>query len=281
MILQAHVGIGIFGKEGHQAACFSDYALPQFRHLRRLLFWHGRGFGTKLSNFIKWYLWKSIIFAATLLYMNQHAACSGVTFYSDLYYAVYKSNAFAVAILVYLCIEQDVDFRRSEEEEKLGFKMSELYSHSRDKVLNTTLSQYIWWFIYGMSCGLAIFYIPAYAYHFNYHVDGKTEGMYAAGFAAVTIMHTSHSIQLCIGTRHYTLYTIILYLLAYAFYMPLMVFFNDITINTPMQHTTFTDVFNQPSWWLSVVLTCGVLVLPYYAVRSFWTLILHPKFTTH
>jgi len=30
------------GKEGNQAAAFSDYALPNFKGLRRLMLWHGR-----------------------------------------------------------------------------------------------------------------------------------------------------------------------------------------------------------------------------------------------
>lgn len=45
MIQAAHIGIGIMGKEGNQAAAFSDYAVPEFRCLRKLMFWHGRQFG--------------------------------------------------------------------------------------------------------------------------------------------------------------------------------------------------------------------------------------------
>jgi magnesium-transporting ATPase (P-type) len=42
MIKRAHLGIGIFGKEGYQAANNSDYAISQFKYLRRLMFVHGR-----------------------------------------------------------------------------------------------------------------------------------------------------------------------------------------------------------------------------------------------
>ena len=42
MILKAHVGVGILGKEGMQAARSSDYAIGQFKFLKRLLFVHGR-----------------------------------------------------------------------------------------------------------------------------------------------------------------------------------------------------------------------------------------------
>ena len=47
MIYQAHVGVGIRGKEGNQAAAFSDFAVNHFSDLRRLLFWHGSYFATK------------------------------------------------------------------------------------------------------------------------------------------------------------------------------------------------------------------------------------------
>ncbi len=42
MILEAHIGVGIRGKEGTQAVRSADYAISQFRFLQRLLMVHGR-----------------------------------------------------------------------------------------------------------------------------------------------------------------------------------------------------------------------------------------------
>eukprot|EP00965_Chrysotila_dentata_P245075 6206345-Pleurochrysis_carterae.AAC.2 len=42
MIQAAHVGIGIEGREGKQAALAADFSLRQFSHLGRLVLWHGR-----------------------------------------------------------------------------------------------------------------------------------------------------------------------------------------------------------------------------------------------
>ena len=42
MIKTAHIGIGLFGKEGYQAAYNSDYAISQFKYLKQLLFIQGR-----------------------------------------------------------------------------------------------------------------------------------------------------------------------------------------------------------------------------------------------
>jgi P-type E1-E2 ATPase len=42
MILGAHVGVGIIGSEGAQAAQAADFSIAQFRFLKRLLLVHGR-----------------------------------------------------------------------------------------------------------------------------------------------------------------------------------------------------------------------------------------------
>jgi phospholipid-translocating ATPase len=42
MIQEAHVGVGIVGKEGKQASLAADFSILEFRSLKLLLLWHGR-----------------------------------------------------------------------------------------------------------------------------------------------------------------------------------------------------------------------------------------------
>jgi len=42
MILEANVGVGIVGKEGKQASFAADFSIDEFKHLKRLILWHGR-----------------------------------------------------------------------------------------------------------------------------------------------------------------------------------------------------------------------------------------------
>ena len=42
MIQEAHVGLGIEGKEGVQASLASDFSVRRFKDLMRLIIWHGR-----------------------------------------------------------------------------------------------------------------------------------------------------------------------------------------------------------------------------------------------
>lgn len=58
MIQEAHVGIGITGKEGLQAARVSDYSIAQFRFLSKLLLVHGRWNYVRTCKYIAGTFWK-------------------------------------------------------------------------------------------------------------------------------------------------------------------------------------------------------------------------------
>ncbi|XP_070554508.1 probable phospholipid-transporting ATPase IA isoform X2 [Ptychodera flava] len=60
MIQAAHVGIGISGHEGLQAACASDYSIAQFRFLIKLLLVHGVWSYCRLSKVILYSFYKNI-----------------------------------------------------------------------------------------------------------------------------------------------------------------------------------------------------------------------------
>mmetsp|Transcript_20570 Transcript_20570/g.14806 ORF Transcript_20570/g.14806 Transcript_20570/m.14806 type:complete len:105 (-) Transcript_20570:548-862(-) len=85
MIQSAHVGVGIYGKEGNSAAQFSDYAVPKFKHLRRLMFWHGRNFGHNLSQFIYWNIFKNTIRTSVLFWHQLSNGYSGNIFYEGIF----------------------------------------------------------------------------------------------------------------------------------------------------------------------------------------------------
>jgi phospholipid-transporting ATPase len=62
MILQAHVGVGILGKEGQQAARSADYAIGQFKFLKPLMFIHGREAYRRNAMLMKYTFYKNILY---------------------------------------------------------------------------------------------------------------------------------------------------------------------------------------------------------------------------
>lgn len=61
MIQAADVGIGISGQEGMQAVMASDFALPKFKFLRRLLLVHGHWAYSRLANMVLYFFYKNAV----------------------------------------------------------------------------------------------------------------------------------------------------------------------------------------------------------------------------
>jgi phospholipid-transporting ATPase len=81
MILAAHVGVGILGKEGQQAARSADYAIGQFKFLKPLLFFHGREAYRRNSYFILYNFYKNFLYVVTQFYFGFWAAFAGQPLY--------------------------------------------------------------------------------------------------------------------------------------------------------------------------------------------------------
>lgn len=110
MIQAADVGIGIAGKEGRQAVNNSDYAIPQFRFLTRLLLVHGQLSQYRLGRLIKYSFYKNSCFAAVLFYFQLYNGFSGQTLIDDISAAVYNVIFTSLPILFFSLLDQPYGF---------------------------------------------------------------------------------------------------------------------------------------------------------------------------
>lgn len=62
MIQEAHVGLGIVGKEGRQAALCSDYSFSNFCMLKKILLVHGHYFSYRFSLLVLYFFYKNLVF---------------------------------------------------------------------------------------------------------------------------------------------------------------------------------------------------------------------------
>jgi phospholipid-transporting ATPase len=62
MILEAHIGVGLYGNEGMRAVQSSDYAIGQFRFLQRLILTHGRWSYFRNAELILYFFYKNFVF---------------------------------------------------------------------------------------------------------------------------------------------------------------------------------------------------------------------------
>ena len=95
MIMEAHIGVGIRGKEGTQAVRSADYAIGQFKFLKNLTLCHGRWGYRRVGLFICYYFYKNVILVFCEMYFAFVNGYSGQIFFADwlpmLYNAVWTS----------------------------------------------------------------------------------------------------------------------------------------------------------------------------------------------
>ncbi|XP_059618975.1 phospholipid-transporting ATPase IF isoform X2 [Phlebotomus argentipes] len=100
MIQEAHVGLGIVGKEGRQAARCADYAFANFSMVRRMLLVHGHYFSQRLSLLVLYFFYKNLVFMMIQLYFQTNSMFSSQSVYDSLFLTLYNVVYTALPILV-------------------------------------------------------------------------------------------------------------------------------------------------------------------------------------
>ncbi|PWN29959.1 phospholipid-translocating P-type ATPase [Jaminaea rosea] len=157
MIQAAHVGIGIAGEEGLQAVNSSDYAIAQFRFLKRLLLVHGHWSywrnGLMISNFF----YKEIINISYLFFYQIYCAWS-TTYALDYVYILLWNAFWTVAAVIGAGI-----FDRPISD-RILMEVPELYRRSRENRY-FGLTPFGWCMIDGVYQGVVMLFFILYTYN--------------------------------------------------------------------------------------------------------------------
>ncbi|KAK3430465.1 hypothetical protein EUGRSUZ_E02025 [Eucalyptus grandis] len=108
MIQEADIGVGISGVEGMQAAMASDFSLPHFQFLERLLIVHGHWCYKRISKLILYFMYKNIAFGLTLFYYEFYTSFSGLVLYDNWYMMPFNVLLTSLPVISLGVFEQDV-----------------------------------------------------------------------------------------------------------------------------------------------------------------------------
>lgn len=111
MILKSHVGVGILGKEGQQAARSADYAIGQFKFLKPLIFVHGREAHRRNAMLINYSFYKNVLYIAVQYIFSLWSGYSGQPLYDGLIYQCY--NLFFTSLPIFFYCTFDQEYHRS------------------------------------------------------------------------------------------------------------------------------------------------------------------------
>lgn len=108
MIQEAHVGIGIAGKEGLQAARISDYSIAQFRFLLKLLLVHGRWNYIRVCKYTLGTFWKETVFYLTQALYQRWNGYTGTSIYEPWGLSMFNTLFTSLPVIFLGIFEKDL-----------------------------------------------------------------------------------------------------------------------------------------------------------------------------
>lgn len=151
MIQASHVGIGISGREGLQAARVSDYSIAQFRFLQRLLFVHGRWNYIRTGKYILGTFWKEIVFYLVQAQYQRYNGYTGTSLFEPASLTVFNTLFTSLPVILLGIFEQDM---RAE----TLLAVPELYTFGQ-KNMAFNFKLYIWWMFMAASESVLIYHV--------------------------------------------------------------------------------------------------------------------------
>ena len=272
MIRTSNVGIGIFGKEGYQAAYNSDYAISQFKYLKRLLFYDGRITLRRNTYFLYHYFFKNFIFTMVLFWFGLNSCFSGGNYYDDYYSMGFNSFATVVLIAVYEILHEDFDpdFSSFKEKEKNLLKnlLPDIYKQFRDSY-PFNLVKFFSIFIISILLSYICYIIPTYSFTYNYYGSNQIGYQYSirdTSFVTYISILLIHYLIIAIDTNSYNTGIIIFYIIQLIITFIFLVFCDQGNDDFEI-YNSLTLMLSNANTWLTLLLTIYLCFLLFFILR--------------
>ncbi|XP_029419656.1 probable phospholipid-transporting ATPase VA isoform X2 [Nannospalax galili] len=191
MIQVADVGVGISGQEGMQAVMASDFAVPRFRYLERLLIVHGHWCYSRLANMVLYFFYKNTMFVGLLFWFQFYCGFSASAMIDQWYLIFFNLLFSSLPQLVTGVLDKDVPANMLLKEPQL-YKSGQNMEEYRPRAFWLNM-------VDAAFQSLVCFFIPYLAYY-DSDVDVFTWGTPVTAIALLTFL-----LHLGIETKTWTL----------------------------------------------------------------------------
>jgi phospholipid-translocating ATPase len=262
MIQEAHVGIGITGKEGLQAARTSDYSIAQFRFLLKLLLVHGRWNYIRTCKYTLGTFWKEMLFYLTQALYQRWAGYTGTSLYEPWSLSMFNTLFTSLPVIFIGIFEKDLAASTL-------LAVPELYTKGqRNDGFNIKI--YLWWTFMATSDAMIVFFIMLNLY--GRTIFTQDNGLYAMGALTFTACVIIISMKMQFLEMHNKSITAAIAIVLsvggwFAWNLMLSVAYGDNKIYNVKDG--LLDRFGQNGlWWLTLVVTISAAVLLEIVVSS-------------
>lgn len=240
MIQEAHVGIGISGKEGMQAVNSSDYSIAQFRFLKRLLLVHGRWSYRRASKVFLYSFYKNVALTVTLFMFNYFTGHSGQSLYESMIYSAF--NFFlGWPIICVGVFDRDVS-------EEVAMAYPELYISGRMN-LNLNIQKMAEWILNAVVHAVIVFAVPRKMFFTFWDPEGRVDGLAVLGMTTYTCLIFTMQFKLAIETNTWTIWNHFFFWGSFAFFFVVVIAYGNMPTYSPEFFGVHTEMFNKNVFW--------------------------------
>ncbi|XP_072885316.1 phospholipid-transporting ATPase IH isoform X2 [Hemitrygon akajei] len=258
MILEAHVGIGILGKEGRQAARNSDYCIPKFKHLRKLLLVHGHFYYIRIAELVQYFFYKNVCFIFPQFLYQFFCGFSQQPLYDTAYLTLYNISFTSLPILLYSLMEQHVSIDALKRDPTLY----------RDIAKNSLLcwKPFLYWTFLGVFDAVAFFFGAYFLFdHSMMTSNGKVFGNWTFGTLVFTVLVFTVTLKLALDTHHWTWINHFVIWGSLGFYIVFSLLWGGIIwpfLDYQTMYYVFIQMLSAGPAWLGITLLLTVSLLP-------------------
>ncbi|KAM6316777.1 phospholipid-transporting ATPase VA [Aegotheles albertisi] len=257
MIQVADVGVGISGQEGMQAVMASDFAIPRFRHLEKLLLVHGHWCYSRLANMVLYFFYKNAMFVALLFWYQFYCGFSGSSMVDQWYLIFFNLFFSSLPQLITGVLDKDVPA-------EVLIAVPQLYKSGQNM---QEYQPHMFWMnmIDAMYQSLVCFFIPYFTYY-DSDVDIFSWGTPITTIALFTII-----LHLAIETKTWTflhwsscIFSILLF-----FFVALVYNASCPVCHPPSNpYWTMERLMGDPMFYFTCIISPVVALMPRFLYRT-------------
>ena len=255
MIMEAHIGIGIYGEEGLRAAQSSDYAIGEFQVLRRLLFFHGYLNLMRNSSMIIYFFYKNFVFTIIHFFFGFLNDFSGQTIIDDWFISLFN----LVFTSIPLGARGILDITLRPEDGKIvELLIPFLYKEQKDYPI-FTIKNFIISLFKGIIHSLLNYFITINTINVIINKDGYESNLWAISVCLYTNILLIVTADLIIMTKYHTFINwLVIIILTFILYIIFLLFVQRFSFFKSMG--TMKVTFDSLLLWVNFLLVLMVCV---------------------
>ncbi|KAF5358414.1 hypothetical protein D9756_001292 [Leucocoprinus leucothites] len=267
MIQAADVGVGISGEEGLQAVNSSDYAIAQFRFLKKLLLVHGHWSYARNGTMILNFFYKNVVPTGVLWWFQIYCGWSG-SFAFDYVYILLWNSIWTIAPVIGIGL-----FDRFLDSHVL-MQVPEIYHYGREGTWYGMELFFVYMFD-GLVQSVVIFFFICYTY---VSVTSRADGF----DIAQTEFSTTMAISAVMVANMYTGFNATAWSgwIFFAVFVGIVIVWVFTAVDSSLSDTTVFGnnlfLFHSAYFWLCLPLTFFLSMAPRYMFKG-WKFIFRPS----